>query len=309
MSRSPAAEPVSACEQNAWLHRYAVFVAMCTLLLIITGALVTSSEPVSPTASQSLADSRGVSQATGDVFLVQVHRNAALPVIILTLGLAVWLLVAKKSRWLRGVVWAAMVALILEGVLGEQAVLRWLPATTNFSHAYLAQLFFSCTVAIAVFTSPAWNRSPELVEDRLSLRTMSLFVPALVLVQVALGAAYRHQAMGVLTHIFGALVVAVFVLLVGVLVVKQYPGHRSLKQAAVALMSITGLQVLLGFAAFLTRLMTNQATPPVVISTVAHVATGALTLAASVVLAIQIRRNVRAAQPDWAESSPETLPS
>lgn len=289
--------------QNPWLHRYAVVVAACTLLLIITGALVTSNEPVSPTVSQSLVDSRGLSN------LEQVHRSAALPVIVLTLGLAVWLSLAKKSRWLRSVVWATMAALVLEGVLGEQAALRWLSPTTNFSHAYLAQLFFSCTVAITVFTSPDWNRSAEMVENRLSLRTMSLFVPALVLLQVALGAAYRHQAMGVLTHIFGALVVAVFVLLVGVLVVKQYPGHRSLRPAAVALMSITGLQVLLGFAAFLTLLMTNQATPPVVISTVAHVAAGALTLAVSVVLAIQIRRNVRAGQPNWAESSPETRPS
>jgi len=303
MNGPPAPGRAGASEQNPWLHRYAVVVAVCTLLLIVTGALVTSYEPVSPTANQSLADSRGLSH------LETVHRSAALAVIVLTLGLAVWLSLAKKSRWLRSVVWAAVAALILEGVLGEQAVLRWLPATSNFSHACLAQLVFSCTVAIAVFTSADWNRSAEIVADRLSLRTMSLFVPALVLLQVALGAAYRHQAMGVLTHIFGAFVVAVFVLVVGVLAVKQYPGHRSLQPAAVALMSITGGQVLLGFAAFLTRLMTNRATPPVVISTVSHVAAGALTLAASVVLAIQIRRNVRAAQPTWAESSPEARPS
>jgi heme A synthase len=155
-------------------------------------------------------------------------------------------------------------------------------------------------VAIVLFTSLGWNRSAEPVEDRLSLRTMSLFVPALVLVQIALGAAYRNQAMGVLTPHFWGPRCCPFLLLVGVLVVKHYPGHRSLEPAAVALMSITGVQVLLGFATFLALLMSNQATPPVVVSTVAHVATGALTLAASVVLAIQIRRNVHAAQPNWA---------
>jgi heme A synthase len=238
-----------------------------------------------------------------------MHRDAALPVIVLTLGLAVWLSRAGTSRWLRSVVWAAMAALILEGVLGEEAVLRRMPSTTNFFHAYLAQLFFSCTVAIAVFTSKGWIRKPDLVGDRFSIRMMSLFVPALVLAQVALGAAYRYQAMGLLSHIFGAFVVAVFVLVVGVLVVKQYPHHRSLRPAAIALMSITGLQVLLGFAAFITLLMSNQATPPVVVSTVTHVAAGALTLAASVVLAIQIRHHVRAAQSNWAESSPDARPS
>ena len=278
-------------------------------MLIITGALVTSNASISTTTSQSLANSSEVSRGIGGVSLEQVHRGAALPVMVLMLGIAVWLSLAKASRWLRSAVWAAMAALIVEGVLGEAAVLRWMPGMTNFSHAYLAQLLFSCTVAIAVFTSPAWNRRPDLVQDRFSIRTMSLLVPSLVLVQVALGAASRYQAMGVLTHIFGAFVVAVFVLVVGVLVVKQYPDHRSLRLAAIALMSITGLQVLLGFAAFITLLMSNQVTLPVVVSTVAHVATGALTLAASVVLAIQIRHHVRAAQSNWPESSPDARPS
>jgi hypothetical protein len=39
-----------------------------------------------------------------------------------------------------------------------------------------------------------------------------------------------------------------------------------------------------------------------VLTTVAHVATGGLTLAASVVLAIQIRRNVRVTTPEIAQT-------
>jgi heme A synthase len=305
MNSSPVVEPASVGKQNPWVHRYAVVVAVCTLLLIITGAMVTSNEPVLTSSSQSSLKP----EATMGVSLERVHQVAGHSFVVLPLALVLWLTRGRAAKWLRLAGWATLAALILEIVLGEQAVLRRMSGMTSFSHAYMAQLFFVCTVAIAVFTSPGWNRQPDVVEDRFSIRMLSLLVPVLALLQVALGAAYRHQAMGVLTHIFGALVVAVFVLLVGVLVVKQYPGHRSLQPAAVTLMSLTGLQVLLGFAAFLTRLMTNQATPPVVISTVAHVATGALTLAASVVLTIQIRRNVRAAQPNWAESSPETLPS
>jgi hypothetical protein len=46
-----------------------------------------------------------------------------------------------------------------------------------------------------------------------------------------------------------------------------------------------------------------------VLTTVAHVATGGLTLAASVVLAIQIRRNVRVATSETAETQHQVAAS
>ena len=64
--------------------------------------------------------------------------------------------------------------------------------------------------------------------------------------------------------------------------------------AAVALLGITFIQVFLGIAAYFTRLQTAEQPLEMLLRTVAHVAVGALTLAASIVLAIQIRRNVRA---------------
>jgi len=62
------------------------------------------------------------------------------------------------------------------------------------------------------------------------------------------------------------------------------------------LLSITFLQVFLGIAAYMSRLATADAPQPMPIMvgfTVAHVAVGALTMAASVVLAIQVLRHVR----------------
>jgi hypothetical protein len=64
----------------------------------------------------------------------------------------------------------------------------------------------------------------------------------------------------------------------------------------VALLSITFLQVFLGIAAYMSRLATADAPQPMPVMvgfTVAHVAGGALTLASSVILAIQVFRNVR----------------
>jgi heme A synthase len=127
------------------------------------------------------------------------------------------------------------------------------------------------------------------------LRSCALVMVTLVVVQVALGAAVRHKAMGPTLHIVGALVVALAILLVGVLVMNQCPTHRSLRPCAIIMMTIAGTQVFLGFAAFIVRMMADEGTLPVVISTVAHVTTGALTLAATVVMTLQIRRHFRPA--------------
>jgi len=65
-------------------------------------------------------------------------------------------------------------------------------------------------------------------------------------------------------------------------------------------------QLCLGFTAFLTRVAwgrdTAQPELPMVVSTVAHVAVGALLLATTVVLAIQVWRHVPVA---FAERVPE----
>ena len=73
----------------------------------------------------------------------------------------------------------------------------------------------------------------------------------------------------------------------------SFPTHRTLRPAAIVLMSIGFTQVFLGILARIARMVRTQPTTEVVIVTVAHVAYGALTLASSIALAIQIRRNVR----------------
>jgi len=144
---------------------------------------------------------------------------------------------------------------------------------------------------IAVFTSPSWNEGPELVSDYgfPSLRSMAIICPASVFVQVFLGAAFRHRAMGVLPHVVWAMLVALIVLLAGAFTMNQLPNHKALKKPAVTLLVITFAQVFLGMYAYLLRAQNSTTTPAVLVGVVAHVATGALTLAASIVLSIQIR--------------------
>jgi cytochrome c oxidase assembly protein subunit 15 len=216
----------------------------------------------------------------------------------LTIVLAVWLSRADDRRWLKRLGWASVAGVILQGVLGGLTVLFLLPKPVSISHACLAQVFFCTTVAIALFTSPGWRRGAVIVEDRgwPSLRSLAYVTPALILLQIALGAGFRHGAIGIMPHVLGAIVIGSVILMFTVFTVVQFPKHDALRKSAWALAFITLAQVLLGIIAYFVRLTSAGATTPdpmMVVATVAHVALGALTMAASVVLAIQVLRHVR----------------
>jgi hypothetical protein len=70
----------------------------------------------------------------------------------------------------------------------------------------------------------------------------------------------------------------------------------AVRRPAVVMLSLVIAQLCLGFLAFLTRVSWGhdavQPELPMVVSTVAHVAVGALLLASAVVLAIQVWRHV-----------------
>ena len=87
------------------------------------------------------------------------------------------------------------------------------------------------------------------------------------------------------------------VLWVSLRILLHYAQNRELRLGALALIGITFCQVFLGIAAYMSRIAYADAVQPMplmVTFTVLHVAVGALTMAASVVLAILVRRNVTA---------------
>jgi len=280
---------------NPWLHRFAILVAVCTLLLVVAGASVTSKEAGLSVPDWPLSYGQVIPQMTGGVLFETGHRMIATVVGFLTIILAIWLQRVDQRPWMRKLGWTALGAVIAQGLLGGMTVLMLQPPAVSTAHACLAQLFFSTTVAIALFTSRGWQEGPSPVEDygRPRLRTLAIVAPILVLGQIALGAAFRHRALSLLPHIMGAIIVTLSILLVGMFVLQQFGQHRALRQAAAALLTVTGAQVMLGIAAYYTRLQAEQIPLAMVLTTVAHVATGGLTLASTIVLSIQIRRNVR----------------
>jgi cytochrome c oxidase assembly protein subunit 15 len=284
--------------ENVWLHRYAVLVAVCTLFLVVAGGLVTSNDAGLSVPDWPLSYGKLMPVMEGGIFYEHGHRMVATTVGLLTIGLAVWLWRAERRAWMRRLGVAALAAVVAQGLLGGMTVIFMLPKAVSISHACLAQIFFSTTVSIALFTSPSWQRGPRPAADtgRPALRFLAPAASAVLFVQLALGASARHKFLGVLPHIAGAAVATGVVLWVTVCVLLRHAGHDALRKSALALLSITLVQVFLGIAAYMSRIATIDAPQPMPLMvgfTVAHVAAGALTLASSVALAIQVRRNVQ----------------
>ena len=114
--------------------------------------------------------------------------------------------------------------------------------------------------------------------------------------QLILGAMFRHKGLSWWPHVVHAGVVAIVLSWTAVRAISAYPHIPAVKRPAVIMLSLMVAQLCLGFLAFITRVMwgLDAAQPelPMVISTVIHVATGALLLATTVVLAIQVWRHV-----------------
>jgi heme A synthase len=284
---------------NRSLYRAALLLALAALLLVITGAAALSLDRPGP-------NGQPMPPAGAAILWQQIHWITAAVVGLLTIGFAIWLQRAEIGSGIRRLSWYAVAILAIGAFLGEPRVLAALPELASIAHALLAQLFFAATAALALCTSPSWERGPELVKDSgwPSLRSLAVITPSLVVLQALLGAAFRHNATGVMPHILGAMVVLLLILVFGMFVMQQFPQHAALRPAAVALMVITFVQLTLGVTVITMEALTNETTGAVVIATVAHVAIGALTVAASVVLAIQVRRNVQPATDDTPAQQP-----
>jgi heme A synthase len=90
--------------------------------------------------------------------------------------------------------------------------------------------------------------------------------------------------------------VSTIVFFVGVMALLQMRDQAQLRKWTIAALVVTGFQVFLGVAAYMARVATAedpQPMPVMILFTVAHVATGALTLAINAMLALQMRRLLR----------------
>ncbi|HEV2730662.1 MAG TPA: COX15/CtaA family protein [Terriglobales bacterium] len=282
-------------------HNFAVFTACATFVLIIAGALVTSNDaglsvPDWPTSFGSIYK---IPHLVGGVKFEHTHRMIAQFVGLLTIIIAIWTWRTERRRWMKYLGIAALGTVIAQGILGGLTVLFYLPPPISSAHAALAQTFFCIAVCIALFTGPRWVEEVPRVEadaGKPSLITLTLLSIFVLYVQLIVGAMFRHHGMSWWPHVVNAPVVAVVLTWTSIRALFVYSRIEAIRRPAVIMLALLIAQLCLGFLAFVTRLAWGhdavQPELPMVISTVAHVAVGALLLATAVVLAIQVWRHV-----------------
>jgi cytochrome c oxidase assembly protein subunit 15 len=285
---------------NRGHHRLAVILACWTFLLIIAGALVTSNDaglsvPDWPTSFGSWYK---IPKLVGGVKFEHTHRMIAQGAGLLTIILAIWTARSERRRWMRVLGFVALGMVIVQGILGGLTVKFFLPPPISSAHAALAQTFFCLAVAFALFTGQKWiEEQPrvEFDERRPSLFTLTLLSIFVLYVQLILGAMFRHHGLSWWPHVVHAVVVSFVLAWTAVRALSVYSQVEAVRRPAILMLSLVITQLCLGFTAFLTRVAWGrdavQPEFPMIVSTVAHVAVGALLLASAVILSIQVWRH------------------
>src|SRR5215470_10580920 len=298
-------------EENIGLHRFAVFTACCTVLLIFVGGLVTSTEsglsvPDWPTTYGWNMFVFPYSKWVGGIFFEHGHRLIASFVGLLTVVLTAWTWLKEKRAWVRWLSTAALAAVILQGVLGGLTVIFLLPAWISTLHACLAQTFFCTVIALAVFGSPGWKRGLPLVKshaESVPLQTLCAVTTGAVYMQLILGALMRHTNAGLaipdfplalghiippftsnkviihFAHRVGAVIVTAMIVWTFSRIARSYSDHRLLFRPALVMMVLVAIQLMLGAI----TVWTAKAVTP----TTVHVLTGALVLGTSFLLTLR----------------------
>jgi cytochrome c oxidase assembly protein subunit 15 len=297
---------------NRGLHWFSLLVAGATFFLIIAGALVTSNDAGLATEDWPLSNGQFFPAMVGNLFWEHGHRMVATTVGLLTIGLVIFLFWKEPRRWVRRLGVFALFMVIAQGLLGGLTVKLMLPLAVSTAHATLAQIFFCTTVALAVFTSRSWTSRQLTLEETgtLPIRYVCLAATTTIFLQLILGATLRHSATWdkhlptdlLVAHIGGAIAVTIVLAGAAILILRRYGGEAFLARPAVVALALLTLQLMLGVAAYMTRLSSPddpQPLQPMVAITVAHVACGALVFATTIVLTLRTFKVLRAADSEF----------
>ncbi len=279
-----------------------MFTAAATFLLLIAGALVTSNDaglsvPDWPTSFGSLYK---IPRMVGGVRFEHTHRMIAELIGLFTIVLAVWTWQSDRRRWMKSLGIAALGTVIAQGILGGITVLHFLPPAVSSAHAALGQTFFCLAVALALFTEKNWvacQPAPGALDrHRPRLLTLAWLSILCLYAQLILGALFRHHGLSWWPHVANAPLVAAFLTWTAIRALSEQAKTQAVRRPAMLVIWLLMAQLCLGFLAFMTRVAWGhdavQPEWPMVLSTVAHVAVGALLLATTVILAIQVWRHV-----------------
>jgi len=288
----------SRADASVWPHRLALVLACATFPLLFIGGLVTSkgaglAVPDWPTTFGYNMFLYPWSKMVGNIFYEHSHRLVASAVGLLTIALTVAFWLRERRHWLRWLGVAALLLVILQGVIGGLRVVL-LENTLAIFHAAFAQAFFALTISLAIFTSADWSVEPQEkpIADGGRLGRLCAVTTGLIYVQGIFGAVLRHTGERVDAHLFFAALVALHVVFVLVRIMKVHGNLPKLTRPAYVLGSLLFLQLMLGVGSYLGKFTSMLGLPTwtLVMLTTTHLVTGALMLATSLVLTLRAYR-------------------
>ena len=249
-----------------------------------------------------------------DKFAEHAHRLSGGVMGAITLVLAGWIWRTEERAWVRRLGWWALGLVVVQGVIGGTRVLLDGVAVPGFAmslgqmlripHGVLAQVFVCLLFALAAGLSRPWIERPApFLAARPRVRRLGLACVALLFVQLTVAVTMRHNYAGLAIPTFpfstpdGGLLPASWdyrvalqfahrIVAAAIVVGMLAYGHalwweRALpplfRSAGVLLVALIGLQVTLGAQV----IWTGRS----VVMTTGHVLVGALTLAATFVVA------------------------
>lgn len=310
-------------------------VVTAVFLLLVAGALVTSTESGLAVPDWPLAYGKLMPPMVGGILYEHGHRMIAALVSFFVGAQAGILLWREPRKSVKRLGLLAFGAILAQALLGGLTVLLLLPPSVSSAHAGLAQIVFALTASIALLTSRTWTSgritgsvSPE---DAPALRRAlgwTVAASAAAYVQILLGAVMRHTGAGLaipdfplafgrlipstsefarpgvpihFAHRIGSLVVAVLVLLA----LRASLRLRDRLPIAVALSGwwavALALQVTLGTFSIWTRKAAAV--------TAAHLAVGGLVWVIGVLLSLTLGRARTSALAVSGSRSAESAPA
>lgn len=269
--------------ERSLLHRLAAVTWLATFVLLIAGGMVTSTG-----SGLATTDPVRIDGFSGTKLFEHGHRVIGWTVGFLTLLTALTAVFREKSAPLRRLTIFALAAVALQGTLGMLTV-RYelkLPAI-SIAHAGLAQITFALLTAAVALSSPGWTKPAPDARARVALVTVFL--------QILAGAWYRH------TNTSYALAAHLLMVLAVAAAVFRVPDARFLG-------ALFLVQMFLGPAALtLTKGKIIADVPEPLsraIPITAHVAVGALMIAAATWRNLRQTRLSPEPQPSWGASTP-----
>lgn len=294
--------------RDDWIAPFAAVATVATVVLVASGGLVTGFEaglavPDWPNSYGRFMFLYPLAKMTGGVYYEHAHRLYGSLVGLTTLVLAIYTWRVDRRPWFRWLVTAALVLVIVQGVMGGLRVTgRPTLSTTDVApnltlavvHGVAGQLFLATLAAITIFATTAWKRDPGPppagIESDVSLSTL---LGAGLIAQLALGAIVRHFASLTIVHI--ALGVGLFALglAAGTRAWASDARPPHVRRLGRLLVIGLSLQILLGIAAVVVTGVLGGHRQPLGVEvpfTSAHQVVGALLLTAAVALALFTRR-------------------